>query len=184
MDKLTQPIVLCGFMASGKTATAKAIGGIIHSDFVDLDVQIEVDEGKSIPKIFRDHGEDYFRRIERRIMIEAVNKTPKIISLGGGALQNQELLDMIKAQSILIFIRPDFELLFRRLINNKKRPLVAHERAKSRNPELVKKSIKNLYLSRLSFYEQAHITQPVESNWSPYQVASKILNQVSQFKSS
>ena len=43
-------------MASGKTVTAKAIGGIIHSDFVDLDVQIEVDEGKSIPKIFRDHG--------------------------------------------------------------------------------------------------------------------------------
>ena len=183
MDKLTQTIVLCGFMASGKTVTAKAIGGIIHSDFVDLDVQIEVDEGKSI-KIFRDHGEDYFRRIERRTMIEAVNKTPKIISLGGGALQNQELLDMIKAQSILIFIRPDFELLFRRLINNKKRPLVAYEWAKSRNPEIVKKSIKNLYLSRLSLYEQAHITQPVESNWSPYQVASKILNQVSQFKSS
>ena len=56
MDKLTQTIVLCGFMASGKTVTAKAIGGIIHSDFVDLDVQIEVDEGKSIPKIFRIMG--------------------------------------------------------------------------------------------------------------------------------
>ena len=40
-------------MASGKTATAKAIGGIIHSDFVDLDVQIEVDEGKSISQNIR-----------------------------------------------------------------------------------------------------------------------------------
>ena len=93
MDKLTQPIVLCGFMASGKTATAKAIGGIIHSDFVDLDVQIEFDEGNQ-PKIFRDHGEDYFRRIERRIMIGS-KQNPKNYFLGGGALQNQEL-DMIK----------------------------------------------------------------------------------------
>ena len=184
MDRLTQSIVLCGFMASGKTATAKAIGGIIHSDFVDLDVKIEVDEGKSIPKIFRDHGEDYFRRIERRLVIETVNKKTKIISLGGGALQNQELLDVIKAQSILIFIRPDFEILFRRLINNKKRPLIAREWAKSRNPEIVKKRVKNVYLNRLSLYEQAHITQTVESNWSPYQVAIKILDQVSQFHSS
>ncbi len=184
MDRLTQPLVLCGFMASGKTATAKAIGNIIDSGFIDLDVQIEVNEGKSIRQIFRDHGEDYFRRIERRIMIEALNKTSKIISLGGGALQNQKLLDMIKAQSILIFIRPDFELLFRRLINNKKRPLIAREWAQSRNPEIVKKSIKNVYLDRLSLYEQAHITQPIESNWSPYQVASKILDQVSQFQSS
>ena len=53
------------------------MGGIIQSDFVDLDVQIEVDEGKSIPKIFRDHGEDYFRRIERRTMIEAVLTKPQ-----------------------------------------------------------------------------------------------------------
>ena len=91
---------------------------------------------------------------------------------------------MIKAHAILIFIRPDFEQIFKRLINNKKRPLVAHEWAESRNTEIVKERIKNVYLSRLSLYEQAHITQPVESNWSPYQVARKILDQVSQFKSS
>ena len=59
-----------------------------------------------------------------------------------GALQNQELLDMVKAQSILIFIRPDFELLFRRLINNKKRPLVAHEWAKNQEIQNSKKKYK------------------------------------------
>ena len=83
MYRLTQPLILCGFMASGKTATAKAIGKIFQSGFVDLDVQIEVDEGKSIPQIFEDHGEDYFRRIERRTVIKVINEAPKIISLGG-----------------------------------------------------------------------------------------------------
>ena len=170
-------------MASGKTSTAKAMGAIIHSDYVDLDAEIERREGVSIPEIFKKHGEDYFRLIERKIVIQVINESPKIISLGGGALQNQEILNRIKEQSILIFIRPDFELIFKRLIANKKRPLIAREWAESRNPEIVKKRIKNVYLNRLPLYEQAHITQPVESDWSPYQVASKIFDQVSQFQS-
>jgi len=184
MSKFIHPIVLCGFMASGKTATAKAMGAIIRSDYVDIDAEIEHREGASIPEIFKEYGEDYFRRIERKTVIQVINESPKIISLGGGALQNQEILDWIKEQSILVFIRPDFEIIFKRLITNKKRPLIAREWAESRNPEIVKERIKNVYLARLLLYEQAHITQPVESDWSPYQVASKIFDQVSQFQSS
>ena len=30
-------------------------------DFVDLDARIEAREGKSVPEIFRDHGETGFR---------------------------------------------------------------------------------------------------------------------------
>ena len=182
MDRLTQPLILCGFMASGKTATAKAMGKILHAGFVDLDAEIEAEVGKSIPQIFKDHGEDYFRRIERSTVMKVINEAPKIISLGGGALQNQELLDQVKAHAILIFICPDFEQIFKRLINNRKRPLIAREWAESRNPDIVKERIKNVYLSRLPLYEQAHITQKVESNWSPYQVANTILDQVSQFQ--
>ena len=184
MSKLTHPIVLCGFIASGKTATAKAMCAIIHSDYVDLDAEIERREGASIPHLFDEYGEDYFRRIERKTVLDVIHKAPKLISLGGGALQNQQLWDTIKEQSILVFIRPDFELIFKRLMSNKKRPLLAREWAESRNPEIVKERIKNVYLSRLPLYEQAHITQPVESDWSPYQVASKIFDQVSQFQSS
>jgi shikimate kinase len=116
--------------------------------------------------------------------MQVIHESPKIISLGGGALQNQEILDGIKEQSILVFLRPDFELIFKRLITNKKRPLIAREWAETRNPEIVKERIKNVYLTRLPLYEQAHIIQPVESDWSPYQVASKIFDQVSQFQSS
>ena len=170
-------------MASGKTATAKAMGKIFQSGFVDLDAEIEIDEGKSISQIFEDHGEDYFRRIERRTVIKVINEAPKIISLGGGALQNQELLDKVKANAILIFIRPDFEQIFKRLINSRKRPLIARVWAESINTDIAKERIKNVYLTRLPLYEQAHITQKVESNWSPYQVARKILDQVSQFQS-
>jgi shikimate kinase len=183
MYTLTQPLILCGFMASGKTATAKAMGKILQSGFVDLDVQIEAEVGKSIPQIFKDHGEDYFRRIERRTVIKVINEAPKIISLGGGALQNQELLDKVKAHAILIFIRPDFEQIFKRLINSRKRPLIAREWAESINTDIAKERIKNVYLTRLPLYEQAHITQKVESNWSSFQVARKILDQVSQFQS-
>lgn len=184
MSKFTHPIVLCGFMASGKTATAKAMGAIIHSDYVDLDVEIERREGASIPEIFKEHGEEYFRHLERKTVMQVIHESPKIISLGGGALQNQEILDGIKEQSILVFLRPDFELIFKRLITNKKRPLIAREWAETRNPEIVKERIKNVYLTRLPLYEQAHITQPVESDWSPYQVASMVFDQVSQFQSS
>ena len=136
-------------MASGITATVKAMGKIFQSGYVDLDAEIEIDEGKSISQIFEDHGEDYFRRIERRTVIKVINEAPKIISLGGGALQNQELLDKVKAHAILIFIRPDFEQIFKRLINSRKRPLIAREWAESINTDIAKERIKNVYLTRL-----------------------------------
>src|SRR5262245_30470859 len=57
-------IFLVGFMGSGKSTVGALLAAKLGLDFVDLDREIESEEGKSIREIFEGQGEAEFRRIE------------------------------------------------------------------------------------------------------------------------
>src|SRR6266852_6032342 len=68
MKETSGPIFLVGFMGAGKTTTGKALARLLGWDFLDLDELIMDAERMSIPEIFKERGEAYFRRVERRIL--------------------------------------------------------------------------------------------------------------------
>ena len=59
-------LILTGFMATGKSAVARAIARRLHWRLVDCDERLAAQAGKSIPEIFRAHGEAHFRALESR----------------------------------------------------------------------------------------------------------------------
>jgi shikimate kinase len=61
-------IYIIGFMGSGKTTAGKKLASLLGWSFIDLDKKIEEFEGKSIPEIFSENGEEYFRVIESRLL--------------------------------------------------------------------------------------------------------------------
>ena len=65
MDK---NICLIGYMGSGKTTVGRMLAERFDMDFEDTDELIVKNEGRSIPDIFRDEGEAYFRRLETDLM--------------------------------------------------------------------------------------------------------------------
>ena len=172
------PLTLCGFMASGKTATAKALSQVMQTPWVDADAELERSYGSTIATIFKENGEAYFRSIEREIVQELLVSNYRIISLGGGALQDDALVDYIKAHSYLIFIKPSFEVIYERLIRSTHRPLLTKELEDADNEEVVKNRLKSLYLGRLQQYEKAHITIDVQESWSAHYVALQILEKL------
>ena len=79
-----KPIFLIGYMGCGKTTLGRALSIATGVRFVDLDELIEENEGTSISVIFRERGEEAFRRIERDTLRGLCREENLIVGCGGG----------------------------------------------------------------------------------------------------
>lgn len=85
---------LIGMMGAGKTAAGKAAAALRRMPFTDVDGLVEERAGKSILDIFRQDGEDAFRRLEaaevQRLAAEtAARGGGRVIAAGGGAVLDE-----------------------------------------------------------------------------------------------
>jgi uridylate kinase len=76
-------VFLIGYMGSGKTTVGKKLASLLKLSFIDLDAYIEGKHRKKISEIFAEKGEDEFRKIERRALID-VSQIENAIVIGGG----------------------------------------------------------------------------------------------------
>ena len=58
--KIDRHIYLIGFMGVGKTSTSHRLSNKLGVEELDTDAMIVEQEGKNIPEIFADSGEEYF----------------------------------------------------------------------------------------------------------------------------
>lgn len=147
-----QAIYLCGMMGTGKSVIGKHLAKKLNLPFTDLDSKIESETGKKIPQIFKEKGESGFREIEKTTLISYINHPKGVLALGGGSLQNQELVDLIKNSGILIFIDTPKEILFSRLKKSRRRPMIH-----GLDMNELKNLIEKLLDERKPFYHQANI---------------------------
>lgn len=88
MESSAPLAVFIGMPASGKSKIAKRVAKRIDANLIDVDKIIVAQHGE-IVDIFDDHGEPYFREIERAAVSDALQKHA-VISLGGGAILNTD----------------------------------------------------------------------------------------------
>jgi len=144
-----------GMPGSGKTTIGKKLAKLMNYEFLDLDQYIEKKENRSINDVFRDQGEDYFRLIETKSIIEISTLNKNIfISLGGGTPCYNNNITLLLKNGLCVYIRANEKLLLNRL-----------ENAKSQRPlfwGLTKQEIENklklLIKVRSPFYEKSHLT--------------------------
>jgi shikimate kinase len=145
-----RPIVLVGLMGAGKTSIGRRLAAKLGLSFVDADQEIEKAAGKSIPEIFADHGEPYFREGERRVIARLLDNGAQVLATGGGAFMNDETRARIAQASISVWLRADLPLLMKRVMKRDNRPLLKQD-----DPEAV---MRNLMDTRYPVYGQANVT--------------------------
>src|SRR6187399_2127728 len=84
-------VVLVGLPGSGKSVVGKRLAHRHGAEFIDLDERIEHEDGRPIPRIFEEDGEQAFRALERRAVIDLGPADPepglrRIVATGGGAV--------------------------------------------------------------------------------------------------
>ena len=143
-------IVLIGMMGSGKTTIGKLLGEKLTLRSIDIDVIIEQNEKRTVSEIFQNEGEKYFRNIERETIKKNFTNKDVIISLGGGAFEDQLTQELLLKNSTVIYLKTSPNIILERIKNNTNRPLL-------RNQMTVEK-IQSIILQRQKNYELANIT--------------------------
>ncbi|NLB83900.1 MAG: shikimate kinase [Synergistaceae bacterium] len=118
-------IFLGGFMCSGKTSVGKSLSARLGWTFIDTDDMIEERAGMSVGQIFQNLGEPAFRALEYSAVTDALKEEKHVVSLGGGALVNEQLRNMIlsHARLVILDVRPE-TVLARAKRENRRRPLL------------------------------------------------------------
>src|ERR1043165_6880092 len=89
---MRRPLLLTGFMATGKSTIGRRIANTSGLPFIDLDERIEAAQGLSVRELFARHGEAHFRAIERQQLEDLLRRAePAVVALGGGALMRREV---------------------------------------------------------------------------------------------
>ena len=161
-------LTLTGMMGVGKTTIGKILAKKLKYNFIDVDKLIVAQEGSSINAIFKNKGENYFRKIEMDIALSELKKRNSVISLGGGAFLTNEIRKNSKKYSITFWLDVPLDELTRRLKKNNKRPLIFLK--KNSNEE-----IKKIYFKRKKIYNKADYRIRCKSLKSK-EIVNKILN--------
>jgi shikimate kinase len=98
-------IILVGLPGSGKTTVGQAVAKELKRTFLDLDMEIERREGRSISQIFGEKGEGYFRQKEREVTEELTLVGNMIVAPGGGWMADPENLALVRPPARLVYLR-------------------------------------------------------------------------------
>ena len=154
-------------MGAGKSTIGKKLAKNLKLKFVDIDEVIEKKEKKTIKEIFKNKGEDYFRKVEVKTTFEELKRSNLVVALGGGAFIDKSLRKMILNSSISFWLDLDLKTLLSRLKNTKKRPLISQDN--------LKESINKIYLERKKIYSEANFIIKCNS-MDTKEIVNKIIN--------
>ncbi len=124
-------IYLIGFSGSGKTTVAPLIAQMCSMGWIDMDHQIERNEGKSIYDIFNEEGEAYFRHCETKLLESIANSSNGLVVATGGGVPTSSYNRKLMAQSgIVIRLDASLKVIKERLDKNTNiRPLLSSDNA-------------------------------------------------------
>ncbi len=151
----------------GKTTVSQKVAAALGRAWYDSDLEIETRAGMSIPQIFAEKGEEYFRSLESQCIAGLIAKEPAVIALGGGAvLRNGGL---IKDNAIVIYLSRDAKSILATLPPGS-RPLLA-----GKPPEETLAALQALYEQRRQLYESLQDIK-IDNEGSIEEAVEKVLN--------
>ncbi|HEY9754053.1 MAG TPA: shikimate kinase [Oculatellaceae cyanobacterium] len=123
---MTSSVVLTGLSGAGKTSVGLALSELLGWPFIDTDLLIEADYGKTVAEIFSQNGEDFFRELETNALKKLAGEKAKnlVISTGGGAVISIHNRSVMKTLGKVVFLTAPVKVLAARLSGDASRPLL------------------------------------------------------------
>ncbi len=159
-------IVLIGMAGCGKSTVGEKLAQLLHKDFIDTDEMIVNAESKSVPQIFEESGENFFRTCENVAVNLAGKEKNCVIATGGGVVTRHENYMPLKQNGIIVFINRNWDKL-----------------PKNGRPLSQLHGIKELYEKRMPQYRQfAHIE--IDGNGTIDETAKIIVKEILNYEDS
>lgn len=162
-------IILIGFMGTGKTSVGKELAKSKNIDFIDMDLEIEKLENKTINQIFKEHGELYFRKKEEELFKNICNLENTIISTGGGIIENKNNIKLLENTNNVIWLDGNVNTIINNIQNE------INNRPKLKDLKDLKTYIEELLKQRYDRYRKCSNIKIDIDNKNISQVVSEIL---------
>lgn len=159
-------IVLVGPMGVGKSTIGELLAARLGTTYRDTDADVVAGAGKPIADIFYDEGEPRFRELEKRAVQDAVAAHTGVLSLGGGAILDEDTRALLAGHTV-VYLSMDVEEAVRRVGLNTARPLLAV------NP---RRQWRELMDARRHLYTEVARSEVATDERTPDEVAQAVLD--------
>ena len=136
-------IVLIGMPGVGKSTVGVILAKLMGYKFVDTDLIIQEQEKKLLKEIIAEQGIDGFIETENRILSHLDIKEA-VIATGGSVVYGSDAMKKLSKNSIVVYLKLDYNKLKYRLGNIKNRGVVIRDG----------QSLSGLYKERVPLYEK------------------------------
>ena len=108
-------VFITGFSGTGKTTTGHEVARLLNWTFVDVDDEIVASTRTAIEDIFRQHGEEEFRRLERETLARIARADCQVVSTGGGTIMDERNRATMEAGGVVVLLEARPDTIIRRL---------------------------------------------------------------------
>jgi shikimate kinase len=188
---LPRRIILTGFMGAGKSTVGRMLAARLGWLFLDIDSLITAEHNCTVARIFADHGEPHFRRLEAETVARVLDPDHEhqqaVVALGGGAIETEavrRLLFAENAESVTIFLAAPLTELLARCGGTESRDAEQAGTAREQRPIRpllsAAEPLEERLARRLPLYRQAHLTVDT-SGIQPPIVVDRIIDWLSAY---
>lgn len=135
-------VFLIGFMGCGKSTVGKYLADQLGYHYIDTDEVIVERCHQSIPDIFNESGEGYFRDQETLALCQVPLKQ-HVIATGGGIIEREQNRSYLSDQ-VVVYLKTEWETIVSRLQGDQARPIWQDN----------KRDKQHLYYQREKLYQQ------------------------------
>ncbi len=163
-------LILVGLPGAGKTTVGAMLADALGQPFLDFDAELTRREGMSVPEIFGQKGEGYFRELEHALTVELREFGGMVLAPGGGWVTRPDNLALLRPPGRLVYLKISSSVAVLRMgASTTSRPLLNRP-----NP---KAELDRLLSARILAYESADVVVNVD-HVDPHQVTQRIIELV------
>jgi shikimate kinase len=114
-DPSVPHLVLVGLAGAGKSTVGELLADALQRSFLDFDMEITRRCGMSVPEIFGQKGEGYFRELETMLTRELAETGGMVLAPGGGWILNDENRSLLSPLARMIYLKVSPEVALHRM---------------------------------------------------------------------
>lgn len=136
-------IVLIGMPGAGKSTAGVVLAKALNKRFVDTDIVIQEETGRSLQEILDTEGTEGFRKIEEDTILSHRFRNT-VIATGGSVVLSRPAMDHLRKDGIVVYLRVPFAEIEQRLGNMTTRGIVLEK----------DQTLRTIYDQRVPLYER------------------------------
>jgi shikimate kinase len=140
---MSSNIVLIGMPGSGKSTVGVILSKLTSHGFIDTDLLIQAQQGRTLQEIVDKDGYLVLRGIEEQLLL-GLECRDQVIATGGSAVYSKAAMEHLRSNGIAVFLRVDIQTLKSRV----------HDYATRGLAKLPEQSVDDLFAERSALYRR------------------------------